>query len=423
MSPKGCKTALRSRSGRTPLNPGLPEHTPKKRKTKAPVLSTDGQQLVPELGSGWEQAVDEGHSQSQESTNGSSTNEGVIDPRTQESSNAPIADTNDFEEGKANTDSGSLEPKKKKRKRNLNNKIEKNWTMAMKRHWDTPQKDKAMELITIKRPELHTVKPPPLTRPTTPATNSHIFVMGQAYHRLYLDGVVIVDDFFDDPAEVVEGRGEEYPKPLFKCTTTQTNWVCKAGVSRDIIFDSVSRSSVSAGYDTIHGTQDHKTRSKEVKGPVERQQLRCCKSNHEEMQKYHSQMDLILQSIFPPSQKQKKSNPKNWMSKISACTCRSRLGTGLRGRNNVSVCSHTCVWSQYLPNVASTKRISWEKRVRIFAHHEKDVTTLNERRLYTCRRHLVVSTLPREIFSASGSWPRKRTNYELLAAANLSMRH
>jgi hypothetical protein len=141
--------------------------------------------------------------------------------------------------------------------------------------------------------------------------------MGQAYHRLYLDGVVIVDDFFDDPAEVVEGRGEEYPKPLFQCTTTQTNWVCKAGVSRDIIFDSVSRSSVSAGYDTIHGTQDYKTKSKEVKGPVERQQLRCCKSNHEEMQKYHSQMDLILQSIFPPSQKQKKGNPKNWMSKMT----------------------------------------------------------------------------------------------------------
>ena len=85
--------------------------------------------------------------------------------------------------------------------------------------------------------------------------------------------MVIVDDFFDDPAEVVEGRGEGYPKPLFQCTTTQTNWVCKAGVSRDIIFDSVSRSSVSAGYDTIHGTQDYKTRSKEVKGPVERQQV------------------------------------------------------------------------------------------------------------------------------------------------------
>jgi hypothetical protein len=123
---------------------------------------------------------------------------------------------------------------------------------------------------------------------------------------LYLDGVVIVDDFFDDPAEVVDGRGDMYPTPLFKCTTAQTNWVCKAGVSRDVIFDSVIRSSVTAGYDTIHISQDPKTKSKEIKGPVERQQLRCCKSNHDEMQKYHYQMDLILQSIFPPSQKKKK---------------------------------------------------------------------------------------------------------------------
>jgi hypothetical protein len=97
-----------------------------------------------------------------------------------------------------------------------------------------------------------------------------------------------------------------YPTPLFKCTTAQTNWVCKAGVSRDVIFDSVKRSDVTAGYDTIHVSQDPKTKSKEIKGPVERQQLRYCKSNHDEMQKYHYQMDLILQSIFPPSQKKKK---------------------------------------------------------------------------------------------------------------------
>ena len=55
---------------------------------------------------------------------------------------------------------GEQEKKKPKRNRNLNNKLEKNWTMAMKRHWDTEQKDKAMELITIKRAELHTVQRP-----------------------------------------------------------------------------------------------------------------------------------------------------------------------------------------------------------------------------------------------------------------------
>jgi hypothetical protein len=55
---------------------------------------------------------------------------------------------------------GEPDKKKPKRNRNLNNKLEKNWTMAMKRHWGTDQKDKAMELITITRAELHTVQRP-----------------------------------------------------------------------------------------------------------------------------------------------------------------------------------------------------------------------------------------------------------------------
>ena len=55
---------------------------------------------------------------------------------------------------------GEPDKKKPKRNRNLNNKLEKNWTMAMKRHWDTKQIDKAMEVITITRAELHTVQRP-----------------------------------------------------------------------------------------------------------------------------------------------------------------------------------------------------------------------------------------------------------------------
>ncbi len=39
---------LRRRSGGPPLNPGLPEHTPKKRRTKEPVLSTEGHQFDPD---------------------------------------------------------------------------------------------------------------------------------------------------------------------------------------------------------------------------------------------------------------------------------------------------------------------------------------------------------------------------------------
>jgi hypothetical protein len=50
-----------------------------------------------------------------------------------------------------------LPEKKKKRVRNRSNKAEINWTMAMKRHWNTPQKEKAMAQITIKRTELHMV--------------------------------------------------------------------------------------------------------------------------------------------------------------------------------------------------------------------------------------------------------------------------
>ena len=57
---------LRRRSGGPPLNPGLPEHTPRKRRGKEqaePALSTEGQQFDPNLGSRLEQAVDDRHRQ------------------------------------------------------------------------------------------------------------------------------------------------------------------------------------------------------------------------------------------------------------------------------------------------------------------------------------------------------------------------
>ncbi len=54
---------LRRRSGGPSLNPGLPEHTPKKRRTKEPVLSTEGHQFDSDLGSRLEQAVDDRHRQ------------------------------------------------------------------------------------------------------------------------------------------------------------------------------------------------------------------------------------------------------------------------------------------------------------------------------------------------------------------------
>jgi hypothetical protein len=50
-------TLLRRRSGGVPLNPGLPEHTPKKKRVKELVLSTEGHQFDPQLGSRVEQIV------------------------------------------------------------------------------------------------------------------------------------------------------------------------------------------------------------------------------------------------------------------------------------------------------------------------------------------------------------------------------
>ena len=54
---------LRRRSGGPPLNPGLPEHTPKKRRTKEPSPSKEERQIDPDLGSRLEQAVDDRYRQ------------------------------------------------------------------------------------------------------------------------------------------------------------------------------------------------------------------------------------------------------------------------------------------------------------------------------------------------------------------------
>ncbi len=48
---------MRRRSGGLALNPGLPEHTPKKRRTKEPTPLTEGPQFSSALGNCLEQAV------------------------------------------------------------------------------------------------------------------------------------------------------------------------------------------------------------------------------------------------------------------------------------------------------------------------------------------------------------------------------
>ena len=55
----------------------------------------------------------------------------------------------------------------------------------------------------------------------------------------------------------------------------------------------------------------------QVEGPVERQQLRACRSNYNHMLKYQYQMELLLENIFPPKASKMKKNPTNWMFKMT----------------------------------------------------------------------------------------------------------
>jgi hypothetical protein len=56
--------------------------------------------------------------------------------------------------------SGAVKVKRDRtvRRQDRSNRSEKNWTTAMKRHWNTKQKNKAMALITIKRDKLEEVQ-------------------------------------------------------------------------------------------------------------------------------------------------------------------------------------------------------------------------------------------------------------------------
>ena len=127
---------------------------------------------------------------------------------------------------------------------------------------------------------------------------------------------MIIEDFFNEDPSTAADASTSYPPPLFTCTEEQADWATRAGISRDVIFDGVLRSCVSAGYDTTHGAQEAKKKSQQVKGPVIRQQLRACRSNYEHMKQYDYQMELLLQNIFPPKMTNKR-NPSNWMFKMT----------------------------------------------------------------------------------------------------------
>ena len=95
----------------------------------------------------------------------------------------------------------------------------------------------------------------------------------QAYRLLYEDGICIVEDFFDPPDGPPVPLDPNYPKPLFTCPIAQAQFVTRAKVGREIIFDGVLRSNVSCGYDThIDGLKT--IPKKKVAGPGPRQQLK-----------------------------------------------------------------------------------------------------------------------------------------------------
>jgi hypothetical protein len=164
-------------------------------------------------------------------------------------------------------------PRKRIRRKDLTNKKEKNWALSMRRNWATKKKDKIMAKITIKRDELDTVTFTQMSYYDHSHSNIILCVV-KVYRRLYEDGVCIVEDFFDYPTE--QGIAK-YPPPLFKCPDEQAIFITKPGISREIIFDGVRRSSTTCGYDT-HIVEDKKNNTKrKIAGPVQRQQLKSCK--------------------------------------------------------------------------------------------------------------------------------------------------
>ncbi len=100
----------------------------------------------------------------------------------------------------------------------------------------------------------------------------------QVYRKLYEDGVVIVEDFFDDE-RTAQQQDPNYPEPLFTCSETQQTFIAKRGIGRDTVFDGVKRSTTTLGYDTVRSMEKAKgsQTSKAFTGPGRRQQLKPCK--------------------------------------------------------------------------------------------------------------------------------------------------
>jgi hypothetical protein len=117
-------------------------------------------------------------------------------------------------------------------------------------------------------------------------------------------GACIVTDFFAN-------NSDAHDEPLFTCDERQATYILKRETEREEVFNGVKKFAKSTGYKTfLTGTVKQKLQKN---GP--RLQLQRGKANHAAMQEYHYQMDLLLQSMFPEREFQKR-NPKNWMKKM-----------------------------------------------------------------------------------------------------------
>ena len=117
-------------------------------------------------------------------------------------------------------------------------------------------------------------------------------------------GACIVKDFFTTSTAYDKG-------PLFTCDKRQATYIMKERTPRAEVFNGVIKKTKSAVYKThLTGTVTKKLRKN---GP--RQQLLHCKANHNAMEEYHPQMDLLLESIFKDEDYQKRK-PNNWLKRM-----------------------------------------------------------------------------------------------------------
>jgi hypothetical protein len=117
-------------------------------------------------------------------------------------------------------------------------------------------------------------------------------------------GACIIKDFFSTGHDAAE-------EPLFTCDKRQATYILKRDVERAEVFNGVKKMSKTAGYKTyLTGTV-----KKQLQKNGPRLQLERNKANHSAMLEYHSQMDLLLENVFPEKEFNKR-NPKNWKKKM-----------------------------------------------------------------------------------------------------------